>query len=347
MKEGVVTLGPKISVREVSVPVPGPEDVLIRVAVTGTNPKDWKMAEWGFGERNEGDDMAGVVEKVGTDVVGFRPGDRVGALHRLRQNYGTFAEFSLAPAHCVFRLPPKTTFEEAATIPLAAMTAAVGLFARLRLPQPFSSSTAPREPQPLLIYGAAGAVGLYTTKLAVHAGFHPLICVAGAGASAVEPWLDSFKGDVIVDYRKGDQAVVEAIRAAIPEGLSLKHAFDCVSANGTYLNCEKVLDKGGKLTMLLRIKDHTFRPDLKITDTKVGSVQDDRTYGPRGYKDPDDTEFGRVWFMLFTQGLKHGWLKGHPYEVIPGGFDGIEQALVKLKSHSASATKFVVRMADI
>ncbi|KAK4498025.1 hypothetical protein PRZ48_010681 [Zasmidium cellare] len=327
MKEGIVTLGPRISVREVPIPEPSPDDVLIRVAVTGTNPKDWKMAEWGLGERNEGDDMAGVVEKVGADVAGFRPGDRVGALHRLRQNFGTFAEFSLAPAHCVFHLPPSTSYEEAATIPLAAMTAAVGLFARLRLPQPFSSNTAPKEPQPLLIYGAAGAVG--------------------AGAAAVEPRLDASKGDVIVDYRKGDNAVVERIREAIPSGLSLKHAFDCVSANGTYLNCERVLDKDGKLTTLLRIKDHTFRSDLEVTDTKVGSVQDDRTYGPRGYKDPDDTEFGRVWFVLFTQGLKQGWLKGHPHEVIPGGFYGIGQALAKLKAQSASATKYVVRMAEI
>lgn len=65
---------------------------------------------------------------------------------------------------------------EAAAVPLAAMTAAIGLYAKLGLPQPWTPAT---EPIPLLIYGAASSVGAYAVQLARKSNIHPLICVAG------------------------------------------------------------------------------------------------------------------------------------------------------------------------
>ncbi len=76
---------------------------------------------------NSGDDIAGYVEKVGAGVTEFRAGDRVGAFHEMMKPHGSFAEYAIAWAKTTFHIPEKTSFEEAATIPLAAMTAAVGL----------------------------------------------------------------------------------------------------------------------------------------------------------------------------------------------------------------------------
>jgi len=67
------------------------------------------MSSFNMGERNEGDDIAGFVDKVGSNVTEFHAGDRLAAFH----------------------IPNTTSFEEAAAIPLAAMTAAVGLYIRL------------------------------------------------------------------------------------------------------------------------------------------------------------------------------------------------------------------------
>ena len=86
-----------------------------------------------MGERNEGE-IAGFVHKVGSNVTEFHLGDRIAAFH----------------------IPNTTSFEEAAAIPLAAMTAAVGLYIRLGLPQPFT----PAKKQLLFVVcGAASAVG--------------------------------------------------------------------------------------------------------------------------------------------------------------------------------------------
>lgn len=340
MKEAICRLGPKVEIHDVPIPEPSDDEVQIKVVVSGTNPKDWKMAEWGLGERNEGDDIAGIVTKVGNDVFEFRPGDRVGAFHRIRTPHGSYAEYALAPAHTTFHIPHHTSFEEAATIPLAAMTAAVGLYVRLELPQPF---TPPNHPIPLLIYGAASAVGAFAIKLAIKSGIHPLICVAGKGAQFVEGLIDRSKGDTIVDYREGDETLLKNIKASLPEGSELKYAFDCVSANTSYINCSEALSRrGGKLTMVLRPK-HKYPSWVKQSDTMVGSVVADQTYSRN---DPDDSEFGFVWYRMFALGLKQGWFKGHPHEVVPGGLNGLEQALRNLKEGKSSAVKYVVRIAE-
>lgn len=87
---------------------------------------------------NTGDDIAGIVHSVGSDVTEFKPGDRVAAFHVMRSPGGAFAEYAIAPATTTFHIPAATSFEEAATIPLAAMTAVVGLYARLGLPEPWA-----------------------------------------------------------------------------------------------------------------------------------------------------------------------------------------------------------------
>ena len=80
-----------------------------------------------LGAFNTGDDIAGYIEKVGAGVTEFKVGDRVGAFHEMMKPHGSFAEYAIAWAKTTFHIPEKTSFEEAATIPLAAMTAAVGL----------------------------------------------------------------------------------------------------------------------------------------------------------------------------------------------------------------------------
>ena len=76
MKEVIVSKGPKCKIVDSPIPLPGDNQVTIKVVVSGSNPKDWKRAEAG-GELNTGDDIAGVVHTVGSNVVEFKPGDRV------------------------------------------------------------------------------------------------------------------------------------------------------------------------------------------------------------------------------------------------------------------------------
>lgn len=128
---------------------PGDDEVLIKIVVAGSNPKDYKvLTMWVcfsittphacMHERcqpevltsflfqnarplNSGDDMAGYVEKVGKNVTEFKPGDRVAAFHEMMKPWGAFAEYGIAHAHTTFHIPLNVSFEEAATLPLAGM----------------------------------------------------------------------------------------------------------------------------------------------------------------------------------------------------------------------------------
>jgi len=89
--------------------------VLIKVVVAGSNPKDYKLPEMRGVTANSGDDLAGIVKKVGANVFEFKPGDRVGALHEIATGGGAYAEYALAPQHTVFHIPKETSFEGKAT----------------------------------------------------------------------------------------------------------------------------------------------------------------------------------------------------------------------------------------
>ena len=101
-----------------------------------------------------------------------------------------------------FHIPSATSFEEAATVPLTTMTAAVLLYSVLGLPQPWAK---PDKKLPLVIYGAASPVGVYAVYLATRSGIHPLICVTGKGVEFVEGLVGKSAGDVVLDHRKENE----------------------------------------------------------------------------------------------------------------------------------------------
>ena len=111
MKEALVGAGPKVQIVDSAIPKPLADQVLIRVVVSGSNPKDWKYAEMNKEAINTGDDIAGIIHAVGSDVVEFKPGDRVAAFHEMQKPYGSFAEYAISYAHTTFHIPAKTSFE--------------------------------------------------------------------------------------------------------------------------------------------------------------------------------------------------------------------------------------------
>ncbi|MCJ1248375.1 hypothetical protein MMC30_005592 [Trapelia coarctata] len=349
MKEAIVHRGPRVEIIESPIPTPGPDQIVTKVVVSGSNPKDWKLPEW-VPDRviNQGDDIAGIVYAVGTNVTEFKPGDRIAAFHEMQAPGGSYAEYAVSWEHCTFHIPTKTTFEEAATIPLAGITAAMGIYQRLSLPLPWHPAT---KPIPLVVYGAASAVGSYAIQLARISNIHPLICVAGRGIPHVEGLIDKSKGDMIIDYRSGDESVVQALREAAKQHGKLEYALDAVSENGSYINICKVLDgKTGHITLVLPAKDDSGIPSsITRSATLCGSVfdsMDDDPWEKELGTRTGNKEFGFVMCRLFGRGLARGWFKGQPHEVVPGGLYGIEGALKKLKEGKASAVKYVFRITD-
>ncbi|KAJ5110481.1 hypothetical protein N7532_001016 [Penicillium argentinense] len=341
MKEAVVDKSISVAIRHVETPVPKPGQVLIKVVVSGTNPKDWKLPTWipEASGTNPGDDIAGYVEAVGEGVSSFKKGDKVAAFHEMMTAGGSYAEYAIAWEHTTFHLTEKTSFEEAATIPLAAMTSALGLYQQLHLPLPWNPAT---ESLPLVVYGGASAVGAFAIKFAQLSNIHPVIAVAGRGSPFVETLIDRSKGDTIIDYREGDEAVRKNIKAAAG-GRPIHHAYDAVSEKGSYQNLGAALTTPAKITVILPGRDFSDVPEgVEIVTTNVGSVHKPAAAG----KTIGDIEFGAAFFALIGRGLAQGWFSGHPHEVRPGGLAGLESALKDLQAGNASAVKYVVRIAE-
>lgn len=331
-------------------PVPRDDQVLIRVVVSACNPKDWKQAGFVHEPTNSGDDLAGFVEAVGPNVIDFKPGDRVAAFHEMLTPHGAFAEYAIAWAHTTFHIPPCIEFEEAATLPLAAMTAALGLFRYLQLPPPWVVGDESAEQSPILVYGAGGAVGSFAVQWAQKSRAHPIICVAGQSKSYVETLIDRSKGDTVVDYRGGDDAVVSDIKAALA-GKPLLRAFDAVSEHGSDKIVGAVLSPNGRMAIVLpKAKTRSVAaslprelifpelegvpPSVQVSFTGVGSVHS------------SDKDFGFLFFRYLSRGLQEGWFKAHPHQVIPGGLNGISTALKNLRNGEAHSVKYVIRIAE-
>lgn len=224
------------------------------------------------------------------------------------------------------------------------MTAAMALFSRLALPQPWSPIS---YPLPLIIYGASTSVGCYAIQLARRANIHPLILIAGRGAEHVESLIDRSLGDTIVDYRGGPEAIVSGVKDAL-ESQSLdqegcRYAFDVISGNGSWKPLLEIIKPTGhnaRITLLLPYPADAFPPGVQHSRTGVGgchSQKDTRDWDP---------DLAYVFFRLFARGLQKGWLRGQPWEVRPGGLDAVEAALRDLKEGKNSAKKYLFRIAE-
>ncbi|KAL2869617.1 zinc-binding alcohol dehydrogenase family protein [Aspergillus lucknowensis] len=349
MKSVVNTAGPTATIVDIPVPEPNDDQVLIKVVVSGSNPKDWKAPDWIAsgnifhplletikGPINQGDDIAGVVEKVGSNVVEFKPGDRVAAFHEMLTPGGSYAEYALAWSHTTFHLPAHVSFEEAATIPLAAMTAAVSLYANHRLPYPWLPAT---EPTPLVIYGASAAVGSFAIKLARNSNIHPIIAIAGKGAAYVETLLDRTKGDAVIDYRNGVEATVRAIKASLEKAghAAAHHAIDAAIVPESADVLRQSIAAGGLIDFVLP-NDFDVAP-AKKTITAVGSVHNQ-------VQCDHHAELGYIFARYLTRALQDKSLRGHPSQIRQGGLAGVEDALKDLKAGRVSASKYIFRIAD-
>ncbi len=232
-----------------AIPEPSADQVLIQVVVSGSNPKDWKMSFFRGGATTRANDIAGVVAKVGANVSEFRVGDRVAAFHEMMTPHGSYAEYAIAWAAHHLPHPAATSFEEAAALPLAAMTAAIGLYVDQGLRRRGRRRRRRRQPLPPSRWWCTARRGRWAPTPCSwrrKSGVHPIICVAGSSAPYVETLIDRSRGDTIVDYRAGNEAVVAGLKAALA-GADVVHAFDAVSEHDSYRNLSEVLSPGAKL----------------------------------------------------------------------------------------------------
>ncbi|KAI0381141.1 putative alcohol dehydrogenase [Hypomontagnella monticulosa] len=344
MPKQVIVQGSIETVEIIDTPIPTPRerDVVIKVVVSGTNPKDWKYPFWKDMPLNSGDDIAGIVYSVGKDVYEFKPGDRVAGFHECLTENGSFAEYAVAPDWMTFHIPHNISFEEAATIPTAALTAAIAMYADMKLPTPIDAMELEQggKKMPILVYGVTSAVGAYAAKFARLSGFNPIIGVAGRAGDFAKTLAD-----YVVDYRKGEDALVASVEEILAkEGLGTKVSYvvDAVSEKGSLEATLRFLEPNGGIVSTM------LPPELFAKDGKNFKYPDGvRAFNsgvPRVFSTHKD--FGYIWSRYIARLLEDGRLKPHSHEVVPGGLNGVLRGLQNLKDGRASAVKYVYRLEE-
>jgi NADPH:quinone reductase-like Zn-dependent oxidoreductase len=223
----------RLRMADVDQPVPDAREVLVKVLAASVNAADWHVLRgrplfsratlglWRPRHRILGVDVAGQVEAVGSGVTQFKEGDEVYA-NLLDHGYGGFAQFASVPVGVMSRKPASLSFEEAAAVPMAAVTALQGL-----------GHHGPLQPgQRVLINGGTGGVGSFAVQLAK---------ASGAEVTAVTstPNLDlvrSLGADHLVDYTRTD---------ALGDGRRYDRILDTVG-NRSVAELKGALAEGGK-----------------------------------------------------------------------------------------------------
>lgn len=231
-----------LQLTEQPTPKVGPDSVLVRVRAASVNPVDWKIRQGHLDGMMDvelpvvpGWDVAGVVEKVGADTPEYAVGDEVfGYVRKDWLHGGTFAELVAAPVRTLARRPSNVTFEEAAAVPLAGLTA----YQTLERAQVVAGQT-------VLVHGASGGVGSFAVQLAAARGAR----VIGTASERNHDYVRSLGGEPVA-YGDG---LAERVRALAPGGVDV--AADYVGG-GAVAESAALLAPGGTV---VSIADPTAR----------------------------------------------------------------------------------------
>ena len=192
-----------LGLSDVEVPRPGDGEVLLRVRAAGLDRGAWHvmagmpyvMRLAGFGVRRPknpglGSDVAGVVEQVGGGVTGLSPGDAVYGTCGPASRAAAFAEYAVARADRLARMPENLTFEQAAAVPVSGQTALQALRDCGRV----------KEGQSVLIIGASGGVGTFAVQIARTFGAR----VTGVCSTSKVELVRSLGAERVIDYTRAE-----------------------------------------------------------------------------------------------------------------------------------------------
>lgn len=218
----------QLRIGEITKPVPGKNQVLIKIKAIGINPVDTKVrAGTNRMAKNLklpaviGWDASGIITECGSEVTGFKAGDAVFGCIGFPGPGGAYAEYAPAETNAIALKPENVSFEEAAALPIAGLTAYQVIHEHLSL----------QPGEKVLIQAAAGGVGHLAVQLARQEG----AVVIGTASEKNRDFLESLCIDLFIDYKKEKfeqkagttDAVIDALGGDI-----LHRSIGCTRAGG-------------------------------------------------------------------------------------------------------------------
>ncbi len=271
-----------LQLREVVIPVPLEDEALIQIHAASLNSRDLRMLRANpffmrlmpgglFRPKNKilGADIAGRVETVGSSVKQFKPGDEVFGFLPSATGRGTFAEYVCAKENLITLKPANLTFEQAAAVPLAAMTALQGLRDKGNI-QPGKK---------VLINGASGGVGSFAVQIAKAFGAE----VTAVCSTRNQEMARSLGADYVIDYKvedftqngqqydlilaaNGYHPISDYLKALKPEGTYVVAGGSMLQLFQAASNGKRISRTGGQKIVVLSLvqsqKDLNFIKEL-------------------------------------------------------------------------------------
>jgi len=259
--------GPEVlRYEDVPDPVPGPGEVLIHVHAAGVNPADRQAITWQKTDRRypwtPGYDVAGEILKPADDVSGYEPGTPVFGM-LFPKPAGAYAQYVAAPVTQITAKPDTLEYEEAAALPIVALTAWQALFETGGL----SSG------QTVLIHAAAGGVGHIAVQLAKWKGAR----VIGIASGRNEQFLRTLGVDQFVDYnttRFEDRVKEVDLVLEVFGGDTVERSLQVLKKGGTYVSIKRKHDPDLAARHGIHSKYVLARPDSSDLDQIAHLVDD-------------------------------------------------------------------------
>lgn len=235
-----------MALNDINVPVPAANEVLIKVKAAAVNPVDWKIRE-GYLEGmlafemplTLGWDVSGEVVEAGADVNNLNVGDAVYSRPEITKN-GSYAEYIVVTATEVALKPAALTWQEAAGVPLAALTAWQSLY----------EMTNVQAGDRVLIHAGSGAVGQFAIQLAKLRGAYVYTTTSAKNTELVL----GLGADQAIDYHQEDFSELKDIDVV----------FDTIGGD-TLANSWKVLKKGGRLVSICDMPDEAVAASHEVS----------------------------------------------------------------------------------
>lgn len=228
-------------------PKAGAKQVVVEVKATSINPIDWKLREgylqqmmdWAF-PIILGWDVAGVISEVGEEVIDWKVGDKVFARPETTR-FGTYAEYTVVDQELLAKIPANTSFEEAAAVPLAGLTAWQGLFNHGNL----------KKGETVLIHAGAGGVGTYAIQLAKSIGAK----VITTASKKNHDLLIELGADQVIDYKTENFA-------ELLDGVDL--VLDTMGGEVQKDSFKILKPKTGRMISIVGLADEKFRKQFDV-----------------------------------------------------------------------------------
>ena len=241
-----------------SKPIPGPNEIVVQNHAVAVNPADWKIQDYNMIVTQYptvlGSDVCGKVCAIGSAVKDFKIGDRVtgfaAVIGNSNPDHGAFQQYTILKDIAASKIPNFMTFEEGSVFPMAAATAAIGIFINLGVSRPTPSSPSPANGHALLVWSGASSVGTMVVQMGKVLGF----TVFATASPSNHEYVKGLGATEVFDYQD-PEVVFKLVNAAKSKDMKITYGFDTIAEGNTTDQTAAVLiaSADGQLTKLARV----------------------------------------------------------------------------------------------